>query len=137
MKPPAWASALLALLYPEPLLEAVAGDLEEEFRQRARSEGAVQARHWYAGQVLASATAALQRRARQGEAAALGGIVLLTCALLWLLEQGGHFVLSQIPLKADALLPWWLEASRWSLGAVVSALGVYWWRQSRRRARTR
>ena len=129
MKPPRLASAALALLYPEPLLEAVAGDLEEEFRDRAEDNGVAKARHWYWRQVVCSLAPAMRRRWHQGDAAALAFLTALTGSLFWLMEETGRYALSRIPLKADQTLPLVVEAGRWLAGALLSALGVYWWRQ--------
>ena len=138
MKPPALAAAALALLYPEPLLEAVAGDLEEEFQRRVRQEGCAPARGWYWRQVAASSGPALARRWQHGDAAALLLLAALTGGLFWLIERAGRYTLSQVPLKAGETLPLVFDAGRWVAGALVSGLGVYWWRHDAgRRGRTK
>ena len=52
--PPALLRRLLERALPAEVREGIVGDLDELYRARRGSAGALRARFWYAGQVLAS-----------------------------------------------------------------------------------
>ena len=60
--PPAFSAWLAARSLPTADREAVLGDLEEEFRTRAATEGVTKARRWYRGQVWRSLFTNIRRR---------------------------------------------------------------------------
>lgn len=105
-RPPFPAVVLLWLVLPEGDSESITGDLEEEFELIARNAGMHQARRWFRSQVLRSVPAMLRMRWRSGELPAALLIALALTALPLLgIDRLWEFVLSQIPLKADATQP--------------------------------
>jgi hypothetical protein len=74
MKPPLLPRALLALILPGHVRDALLADLDEEYRRHVRpSTTAVRARVWYWRQALGSVPAALRMRGRRrGEARSAG-----------------------------------------------------------------
>jgi predicted permease len=62
MTPPRLAESLLRRALPPDEAEAIAGDLEEMFRDYARARGVRAARRWYWGQVLSVVSAHVRRR---------------------------------------------------------------------------
>lgn len=102
--PPAWMENLLRMFLPAPEREPIAGDLREEFHDRATSEGAARAKVWYLRQTVSFAP--------RGVGIALGdGLALpLLCAFtglcgLWLgaMDLRLHHPASQVAI-ATAIL---------------------------------
>jgi hypothetical protein len=131
IRPPRLASFCLELLYPAPLAQAVAGDLEEEFRERVALAGPRLASFWYWRQVATSARYAAQRRWANGDFTALAICAALGLAALCLVSEAGRFVLSQVPRKAAADLPLAFEIVRWSAAVLLPAAGVVLWRKEK------
>ena len=68
IKPPALATAILNFFSNQPDFAALAGDLEEEFRQRAAAEGEQAARRWYRRETRRNAWALTLRELRRSPA---------------------------------------------------------------------
>ena len=99
MRPPILGRAILWLCLPESERESIPGDLEEEFALRGAGAG-----RWYLRQAVLSAVPALAMRWRRGEIQERIALVLAVFMLPSVLVlAGGRFVLSHVPLKADAL----------------------------------
>jgi hypothetical protein len=99
MTPPLLGRAILRLCLPASERESIPGDLEEEFALRGRG-----ARKWYLRQAVLSAAPALAMRWRRGEMQELLALLIAIFVMpVVLMLAGGRFVLSHVPLKADAL----------------------------------
>jgi hypothetical protein len=76
---PRVASSLLGWILPARDVEAVIGDLEEEYLLRSPASGG--ALHWYWMQVLRSMSVLLWVRIRRGEWLLTGGVALAACVV--------------------------------------------------------
>ena len=102
--PPAWMEHLLRMVLPAHNRETIAGDLREEFHDRAASQSARRAQLWYLRQVVSLAPRGL------GLALGNGSALPLLCAFtglcgLWLgaMDLRLHHPASQIAIAASIL----------------------------------
>lgn len=75
-----WLEMLLKCLLPKDISEAIAGDLEEEFLERARSNSRFQAVCWYWRQVAGSVLLLACASMRKGGSATIGVAVVAYAA---------------------------------------------------------
>ena len=125
MKPPVLAEMLLALVAPPNDYESVAGDLCEEYLERARSAGAAAANRWYWSQVLRSIPSLLSYSRAYRSALQAAGVALLAIVVL------AAMLLATVPINAllqaafgdPARWPLWVSFSAdWTDAAVFGAL---------------
>jgi hypothetical protein len=84
LKSPAVPTAILQFFSNHPNFSALAGDLDEEFQQRAQRSGGAAAKRWYWGEVLRNAAlltaSEIRRTPLQSIAVALGCLIAVNIA---------------------------------------------------------
>lgn len=121
MCPPPLARRLLMLSLPAAERESIPGDLDEEFEILVTTGTSVSmARNWYRRQVWRSFVPLLATRWRRAEIQENAIVVLLAVGVpLRALDLLWAFVLSQVPLKVDAIRPGELLALSLMAGCIL------------------
>ncbi|MBM3738032.1 MAG: hypothetical protein FJW39_19800 [Acidobacteria bacterium] len=131
--------ALLWLAAPDRDRATIPGDLEEEMRIRV-DEGSPEwsAAWWFFRQAANSLLPLLAVRWRQGEFARLALVSLLAFGVpVRLLDLLWTFVLSQVPLKADAMRPDGMVAASLVTAVACAACAGYAWARECRGSESR